>query len=128
MKTLYDYISEEASVAAAALASANATPANTMGMGNPAFPDPSNGMLGSEGVPTAKPKRKRKKKLVRTDEAFKFPMEMFLKALLKPIVDFEVKLVVKDGSFVLTDSNDKFIADLGNRLTRRTLATKIIKG
>ena len=52
---------------------------------------------------------------------------MFLKAILKPIVDFEVKLVVKDGDFILTDRNDKFIADLGDRLTRRTIATKILK-
>lgn len=128
MKTLYDYLNEESGVAAGASAGTNATPANTMGMGNPAFPDPSNGMLGSEGVPTAKPKRRRKKKAVRTDEAFKFPMEQFLKAILKPIVDFEVKLVVKDGDFILTDRNDKFIADLGDRLTRRTIATKILKG
>lgn len=128
MKTLYDYLNEESGVAAGAPASTNATPANTMGMGNPAFPDPSNGTLGSEGLPTAKPRRRRKKKAVRTDEAFKFPLEMFLKAILKPIVDFEVKLVVKDGDFILTDRNDKFIADLGDRLTRRTIATKLIKG
>lgn len=128
MKTLYDYLNEESGVAAGASAGTNATPANTMGMGDPAFPDPSNGMLGSEGVPTAKPKRRRKKKAVRTDEAFKFPMEMFLKAILKPIVDFEVKLVVKDGHIILTDRNDKFIADLGDRITRRTIATKILKG
>lgn len=128
MKTLYDYLNEESSVAAGASACTNATTANTTGMGNPAFPDPSNGMLGSEGVPTAKPKRRRKKKAVRTDEAFKFPMDQFLKAILKPITDFEVKLVVKDGDFILTDRNDKFIADLGDRLTRRTIATKLIKG
>ena len=128
MKTLYDYLNEESGVAAGASAGTNATPANTMGMGDPAFPDPSNGMLGSEGVPTAKPKRRRKKKAVRTDEAFKFPMEMFLKAILKPIVDFDVKLVVKDGHIILTDRNDKFIADLGDRITRRTIATKILKG
>lgn len=128
MKTLYDYLNEESGVAAGASASTNATPANTMGMGNPAFPDPSNSMLGTEGVPTERPKRKRKKKAVRTDEAFKFPLDMFLKAILKPIVDFEVKLVVKDGNFILTDRNDKFIADLGNRLTRRTIATKLVKG
>lgn len=128
MKTLYDYLNEESGVAAGASAGTNATPANTMGMGDPAFPDPSNGMLGSEGVPTAKPKRRRKKKAVRTDEAFKFPMEMFLKAILQPIVDFEVKLVVKDGHIILTDRNDKFIADLGDRITRRTIATKILKG
>ncbi len=128
MKTLYDYLNEESCVAVGASAGTNATPANTMGMGNPAFPDPSNGTLGSEGLPTAKPRRRRKKKAVRTDEAFKFPMEMFLKAILKPIVDFEVKLVVKDGNIILTDRNDKFIADLGDRLTRRTIATKLIKG
>ena len=128
MKTLYDYLNEESGVAACAPAGTNATPANTMGMGDPAFPDPSNGMLGSEGIPTAKPKRRRKKKAVRTDEAFKFPMEMFLKAILQPIVDFEVKLVVKDGHIILIDRNDKFIADLGDRLTRGTIATKILKG
>lgn len=128
MKTLYDYLNEEAGVAAAAPASANATPANTMGMGNPEFPDPSNGMLGSEGVPTAKPKRRRKKKQVRTDEAMRFPMDMFLKELLKPIVDFGVKLVVQDGEMVITDRNDKFIADLGDRLTRRTIATRLLRG
>lgn len=56
MKTIYDFIKEEGAPVG------SATPGNTIGMGNP-LPAGSDGEIGSDPIPTAKLKRRRKKSL-----------------------------------------------------------------
>ena len=121
MKTLYDYIQEEIGAAAPPSGGTNTTPANTTGMGNP---DPSN----IECATTPKPKPRRKKKAERTDEAFKFPFELFMKSLLNTFVEFGTKIEIVNGELVVLDEHDKVVGNLGKRISKRTLATAVIKG
>lgn len=58
MKELYKYIKEEV---AATVAASNATPGNTIGVGNP-MPAGVNGDIGTEPLPTAKAKKQKRKK------------------------------------------------------------------
>lgn len=122
MKDLKQYIEEECG--AGGFSPGMATPANTMGMGNPTPPgigDPN--AIGSEGLPTAKakvekPKRKKKKKdQQEISEAMKFDAKGFIGELSTLMSKYNVRLVHDtEGSYfedkygnMILDLTDKFI-------------------
>lgn len=118
MKTIKDYIQEcdaSASALAGGFGSGNATPSNTMGMGNPD---------GTE-IPTAKaqvekPKKKKKKKNVSESEtinefAMKFNKKGFLGELGLLMAKYKVRFVHDVEGSYFEDENGDMILDLTNQ-------------
>ena len=123
MKDLKDFIEECGAAPAGGFGPGMATPANTMGMGNPAPPgmgDPN--APGSEGVPTAKvkkedvkKKRKRNKKLSEAqinEFAMKFNKKGFLGELGLLMAKYRVRLVHDVEGSYFEDENGNMVLDL----------------
>lgn len=125
MKNLIDCIEELSASTPAASAGANATPANVIGMGNPMLPDADT--VGSEGVPTAKPRRKRKKReITRQDEDLKFPLAKFLSELLYTLRGFRVAMMAEENDIVLRLRNGKEVGRFSRVLTDRSISDLIV--
>lgn len=123
MKDLKDFIEECGAAPAGGFGPGMATPANTMGMGNPTPPgmgDPN--APGSEGVPTAKvkkedvkKKRKRNKKLSEAqinEFAMKFNKKGFLGELGLLMAKYRVRLVHDVEGSYFEDENGNMVLDL----------------
>lgn len=96
-----------------------ATPANTMGMGNPAAPCP-DGEPGSEPIPTAKAKRSQPKRKRKTtdmdeamlDEAMLFPIKRFFGEIAHVFSKYHVTLVNDEEGTYFEDESGNVLFDI----------------
>jgi len=135
MKNIKDYIDECGAAPAGGFGPGMATPANTMGMGNPAPPgmgDPSS--TGSEGIITAKSKvekvrKKRKKKEEEVTEAMKFNSKGFLAELATLMAKYKVRFVHDSEGSYFEDEYGNMVLDLTDKFVSPEQMSKIaVKG